>query len=75
MSLIKLDVTGLNCPLPVLHARKLMQDIPKGTVVQILSSDPASVRDFNAFCKKYNNELLSVEEANGVFTFNIRKGG
>lgn len=74
MSETKLDVTGLNCPLPILHARKFMQKFSAGTVVEIRSSDPASVRDFDAFCRKTNADLLHHREEDGVFTFNIRKG-
>ena len=74
MSETKLDVTGLNCPLPILHARKFMQKISVGTVVEIRSSDPASVKDFDAFCRKTNSDLLDHREEEGIFTFNIRKG-
>lgn len=74
MSGTKLDLTGLNCPLPILHTRKFMQKVKAGTVVEIRSSDPASVSDFQAFCRKTNSDLLGHREEEGVFTFNIRKG-
>jgi len=74
MSETKLDVTGLNCPLPILHARKLLQGVSAGTVVDIRASDPASVKDFNAFCRKTNSDLLEHTEERGIFTFSIRKG-
>jgi tRNA 2-thiouridine synthesizing protein A len=74
MSKTKLDVTGLNCPLPILHARKFMQTISAGTMVEIRSSDPASVKDFYAFCRKTKSDLIEHREDGGIFTFNIRKG-
>ncbi len=74
MSKIKLDVTGLNCPLPILHARRFMQQISAGTIVEIRASDPASVKDFHAFCRKTKSDLLEHREEEGIFTFDIRKG-
>jgi tRNA 2-thiouridine synthesizing protein A len=70
----RLDLTGLNCPLPVLHARKFMQKVSAGMVVEIRATDPLSVKDFDAFCRKSNNDLLDHREDAGIFTINIRKG-
>ena len=70
-----LDATGLNCPLPVLKAKKSIKSLETGQTIQILSTDPGSVRDFDSFCQATGNELLeSKTESNGVFSFIIKKG-
>lgn len=69
-----LDVTGLNCPLPVLHVRRFMKTISVGSVVEVRATDPASVKDFDAYCRKTNSDLLDHREEAGIYTFNIRKG-
>ena len=74
MSKTVLNVKGLNCPLPVLHTRKAMKNLSTGTVVEIHATDPASVRDFDAYCRVSGSDMLSQREEEGVFTFEIRKG-
>ncbi|MBU6207467.1 MAG: sulfurtransferase TusA family protein, partial [Alphaproteobacteria bacterium] len=46
-----LDAKGLNCPLPILRAKKALKDVPSGGTLEVLSTDPGSVADFGAFCK------------------------
>jgi len=70
----RLDVRGLNCPLPVLHARKAMNGLAVGAVLEVLATDPSAAKDFDAYCRKTNSDLLSQREEDGVFTFEIRKG-
>jgi tRNA 2-thiouridine synthesizing protein A len=55
----ELDARGLNCPLPILRAKKALTDMNSGQVLRILSTDPGSVKDFQAFAKQTGNELLS----------------
>jgi len=74
MSTTVLDVKGLNCPLPILRAKKAIKDVPSGGTLQVVATDPGSVKDFEAFCRQTGNELLSWNEAAGVYTFNIKKG-
>jgi len=69
----ELDARGLNCPLPILRAKKALADVTSGQVLKILSTDPGSVKDFAAFAKQTGNELLSSAEAGGEFTFFMRK--
>jgi tRNA 2-thiouridine synthesizing protein A len=69
----ELDARGLNCPLPILRAKKALAEIPSGQVLKILSTDPGSVKDFAAFAKQTGNELLSTAEAGGDFTFFMKK--
>lgn len=68
-----LDTTGLICPLPVLRARKAMQQLPPGDVLVMTASDPAALRDVPAFCKAAGHDLLETVEAGAVFTFRIRR--
>jgi tRNA 2-thiouridine synthesizing protein A len=70
-----LDTKGLRCPLPVLRARKSMKSIEPGQVLEIQSTDPSSVKDFQAFCETTGHYLLDWREDAGVFVFHIRKAG
>ena len=69
----ELDARGLNCPLPILRAKKALADVGSGQVLKILSTGPGSVKDFAAFAKQTGNELLSTAEAGGEFTFFMKK--
>jgi len=69
----ELDARGLNCPLPILRAKKSLAEVSSGQVLKILSTDPGSVKDFAAFAKQTGNELLSTAEAGGEFTFFMKK--
>lgn len=69
----ELDARGLNCPLPILRAKKSINGLGAGEVLKIVASDPGSVKDFEAFCKQTGNELMSSEQASGEFTFFIKK--
>ena len=68
-----LDARGLNCPLPILRAKKALSDMTSGQVLRILATDPGSVKDFQAFCKQTGNELLSHAEAEKEYTFFMKK--
>ena len=68
-----LDVKGLNCPLPILRAKKALTDMESGQVLRIVATDPGSVKDFAAFCKQTGNPLLASEETASAFTFLISK--
>lgn len=69
----ELDARGLNCPLPILRAKKALGEVGSGQVLKILSTDPGSVKDFAAFAKQTGNELIASHELNGEFTFVLRK--
>ena len=69
----ELDARGLNCPLPILRAKKALNDMQSGQVLKIVATDPGSVKDFQAFSKQTGNELLSHGEANKEFTFFMKK--
>ena len=69
----ELDARGLNCPLPILRAKKSLTDMQSGQVLKIIATDPGSVKDFEAFAKQTGNELLSSNEANKEFTFFLKR--
>jgi tRNA 2-thiouridine synthesizing protein A len=69
----ELDARGLNCPLPILRAKKALTDMATGQVLKILATDPGSVKDFQAFSKQTGNALLSSDTANSEFIFFLRK--
>ena len=67
-----LDTKGLNCPLPILKAKKAMAEVPKGGTLEVLATDPGAVADFQAFCKSTGNELVEQTEEGGIYRFLIR---
>jgi tRNA 2-thiouridine synthesizing protein A len=69
----ELDVRGLNCPLPILRAKKALTDLASGQVLKVLATDPGSVKDFQAFCKQTGNELVSHFIDGTDFTFFMKK--
>ena len=69
----ELDATGLNCPLPVLKAKKTLAGLESGQLLRIIATDPGSVRDFEAFSKQGRHELLESREEAGKFYFLMRK--
>ena len=69
----ELDARGLNCPLPILRAKKALGDITAGQILKIISTDPGAIKDFQAFSKQTGNELLSSAEASGEFVFFMKK--
>ena len=70
-----LDAKGLSCPLPVLKARRAMQELKPGDVLEVLATDPAAPKDFVNFCEVGGHEMLASTEAAGVFTMRIKKAG
>ena len=69
----ELDARGLNCPLPILRAKKALNEMQSGQVLKIVATDPGSVKDFQAFSKQTGNELLSHAEAQKEFTFFMKR--
>lgn len=75
MTAKQLDAKGLNCPLPVLKARRAMKELAPGDILEIEATDPGSVKDFNHFCETTGHSLLAHHEADGVFHYRIEKTG
>lgn len=69
----ELDASGLNCPLPILRAKKAIAALSGGQTLKIIATDPGSVKDFEAFCKQTGNTLKSSGEEDGKFVFLIEK--
>ena len=69
-----LDARGLNCPLPILRAKKALNTLTSGQTLQIMATDPGSVMDFQAFAKQTGHQLLESNETNGEYTFLLQKG-
>jgi len=67
-----LDAKGLNCPLPILKAKKMLKEVPAGGTLEILATDPGSVADFDAFCRTTGNTMMEKGSDGGVFRFVIK---
>lgn len=68
-----LDLKDLRCPLPVLRANRALRGLPPGARLRVLATDPATVADFQAFCRESGHALLAWSEEAGVFSFVIRR--
>jgi len=68
-----LDCVGLYCPVPIFETRKKMDVLEKGQILKMMADDPGSKPDMESWAKSTGNELLKVEEEDGVFTFYIKK--
>lgn len=69
----ELDTRGLNCPLPILKAKKALADMRSGEVLKVIATDPGSMRDFQAFARQTGNELVEQESANDEFIHFLRR--
>ena len=69
----ELDTRGLNCPLPILKAKKALTDMQTGQLLRVVATDAGSVRDFQAFAKQTGNELLEQKEENRVFEYYLKR--
>ncbi len=69
----ELDTRGLNCPLPILKAKKALADMTSGQVLKVLSTDAGSVRDFQAFAKQTGNELLAQDTHGSEFATYLKR--
>lgn len=69
----ELDARGLNCPMPILRTKKSLAALAAGQVLKVVSTDPGSVKDMQAFANQTGNELLSSGEQAGEYVFFLRK--
>tara|TARA_Y100000588_G_C14180076_1_gene893241 strand:- start:1324 stop:1551 length:228 start_codon:yes stop_codon:yes gene_type:complete len=67
-----LDTKGMNCPLPVLKAKKALGELSNGDTLKVLATDLGSVKDFEAFCRQTGHVLLEFNEDGGVLSFLIK---
>ena len=68
-----LDVKGLNCPMPLLKAKKALNEMAMGEVIRVLATDPGSVRDFEVFSRQSGHPLLESGEEEGAYFYVLRK--
>lgn len=68
-----LDAKGLNCPLPILRAKKMLADVQTGGTLEIHATDPGSVADFASFCRTTGNELLESTQDGDTYRFIIKR--
>ena len=69
----ELDASGLNCPLPILKAKKALAGLTAGQILHVIATDPGAIKDFEAFSKQTGNELMESREEAGKFYFLIKK--
>ncbi|MEY4560809.1 MAG: hypothetical protein RLZZ618_86 [Pseudomonadota bacterium] len=69
----EIDTRGMNCPLPILKAKKALSDMASGEVLKVVATDPSSTRDFQAFSRQTGNELLEQTAENDEFTHYLRR--
>ena len=69
----EIDTRGLNCPLPILKAKKALADMVSGDVLKVVATDPGSLRDFQAFARQTGNELVEQSSANDEFVHYLRR--
>ncbi len=68
-----LDATGLNCPLPILKAKKTLASMNAGEVLYVTATDPGSVKDFESFSQQTGHELLEQKEEDGTYHFRLKR--
>lgn len=68
-----LDAKGLNCPLPILKAKKAITALPPGGTLEVLATDPGAVKDFAAFCRTTGHELVEQSQDGNVYRFVLRR--
>ncbi len=68
-----LDTRGLNCPLPILKAKKALADMSSGEVLKVMATDPGSVRDFQAFARQTGNELVQQDTVGQEYVHFLRR--
>jgi len=69
----EVDARGLNCPLPILRAKKALAELTSGQVLKVISTDPGSQRDFAAFARQTGNALVAVEPAEREWSFYLQR--
>ncbi|OSM06115.1 sulfurtransferase TusA family protein [Magnetofaba australis] len=68
-----LDAKGLNCPLPILRAKKALKEMTAGQILAIEATDPGSAKDFESFCAQTGNKMVKASENGDVFYYEIEK--
>lgn len=69
----EVDARGLNCPLPILRAKKALADMVSGAVLKVIATDAGSLRDFQAFAKQTGNDLVDQQTVGDTFVHLLRR--
>lgn len=69
----EVDARGLNCPLPLLKAKKALNSLAPGQLLRVLSTDQGSWRDFRVFAQQSGHQLLECQQQDGIYTYLIKK--
>ena len=69
----EIDTRGLNCPLPILKAKKSLNEMQSGQLLKVVSTDPGSVRDFQAFARQTGNDLVEQQTVGDDFIHVLRR--
>ena len=69
----EIDTRGLNCPLPILKAKKALSDMLSGQLLKVVATDPGSTRDFQAFAKQTGNELVEQQMVGEEYIHILRR--
>ena len=69
----ELDTRGLNCPLPILKAKKALAEMESGQLLKVVATDPGSMRDFQAFARQTGNELIEQSQAGDEFVHVLKR--
>ena len=73
MAELELNLSGLNCPLPILRTKKALADVPSGTMLRIIATDPAAPEDFAQFCRQTGHTLCLSMQEGAQFVFEIKR--
>lgn len=69
----QVDARGLNCPMPIVKTAQAMKAIPSGSLLEVLATDPGSVKDFEAWSRTTGNVLVERSVDGGVYRFVLRR--
>ncbi len=70
---VEVDARGMNCPLPILKAKKALSGMQSGQLLRVLATDAGSMRDFQAFARQTGNELVAQTQQGGVISHVLRR--
>ena len=73
LNLLQVDARGLSCPMPIVKTAQAMRTVPSGTLIEVLATDPGSVKDFAAWSRTTGNELIEMSIDDGVYRFVLRR--
>jgi tRNA 2-thiouridine synthesizing protein A len=74
-TVVVVDASGLNCPMPLLKAKKALNELTAGALLRVIATDPGSVRDFEVFARQSGHALLESKQSDGRFEYLLRKKG